>query len=174
MVFHWENADGAPILMEYLLSEMGVSGTTDQPSATKVSIDINRYLTPTAIEDASTFRWRYLWDETYAGIKYANSIITNINDVKDIEPELEAEMLGRAYFHRAFKYLILVFQYKDVPLFTQEVRGPKFDYQSTKRSVILEMITKDLEYAVENVPEKTSLGGMVNKGACRQPAPSAS
>lgn len=168
MVFHWQAADGAPILTEYYLSDMGVSGTTDQPSATKVSIDINRYLTPTATEDASTLRWQYFWDQAYAGIKYANSIITNINDVKEIEPKLKAEMLGRAYFHRAFKYLTLVFQYKDVPLFTQEVRGPKFDYQSTKRSVILEMITKDLEYAVENVPEKTSLGGMVNKGACRQ------
>lgn len=167
MTFHWGNADGAPILTEYFLSDMGVSGTTDQPSATKVSIDINKYLIPTATDDGSTLRWQYSWDETYAGIKYTNSIITNINEVKDIEPKLKAAMLGRAYFHRAFRYLNLVFQYKDVPLFTREVRGPKFDYKSTKRSVILEMITKDLEYAVENVPEKASLGGMVNKGACR-------
>lgn len=168
MFFHWDNADGAPFLSEYYLSEMGVNGMTDQPSAASVSIDINTFLTPIAKDDGSTLRYKYFWDESYNGIKYANSIITNINEVENIEPELKNEMLGRAYFHRALKYYNLVFQYKDVPLFTQEVRTPRFDYRSTNRSVILDMITKDLELAVQNIPETVEYGGMVTKGACRQ------
>lgn len=168
MYFHWSLAEGGPILSEYFLSDLGVSGTTDAASATATAINFNVYMTPTASDHQGTTRYKYLWDEAYNGIKYANSIITNINDVPDIEPELKNEMLGRAYFHRAIKYYNLVFQFKDVPLFTREVRGPKFDYKSTKRSVILDMITKDLEFAVQNVPETVEYGGMVTKGTCRQ------
>lgn len=168
MTFATSNADGAPILSEFILSDLGVSGSTDISAATRVTIDVNTYMTPIAHDDPSTVRYTHFWSQAYSGVKYANSIITNINDVPDIEPKLKNEMLGRAYFHRAIKYYNLVFQFKDIPLFTQEVRGPKFDYRSTKRSVILEMLTKDLEFAVQNVPETVEYGGMANKGACRQ------
>lgn len=168
MFFTWDDGDNAPILTEYYFSDLGVSGTTDKSSATATAINMNVYLTPTASNSSNTTYWRSFWEEAYNGIKYANSIITNINEVPNIEPELKNEMLGRAYFHRAIKYYDLVFQFKDVPLFTQEVRGPKFDYRSTKRSVILNMITKDLEFAVQKVPENVEYGGMITKGACRQ------
>lgn len=167
MFFHWENADGGPYVSEYLLSEMAVNGTTDQPSIPGVGVDLITLMQPSATDNASTIRYAYFWDQCYAGIKYANSIITNIDEVKGLDPQLRNEMLGRAYFHRAYKYLNAVFQFKDVPLFTREVQGTKFDYKSTKRTVILDMITKDMEYAVQNVPEVADLGGMVDKGTCR-------
>ena len=168
MYFNWENADGAPFVSEYILSDIAVNGTTDQPSIPGVAIDINTYLHPTATDNSSTIRYTYFWKENYNGIKYANSIITNIDAVEGLDQALHDEMLGIAYFHRAIKYYTLAFQFKDVPLFTREVQGPKFDYQSTKRSVILDMITSDLEFAVQHVPEVAMYGGMVNKGTCRQ------
>ena len=167
MFFHWENADGAPFTSEYLFSEMAVNGTTDQPSVPNVGVDLITLMQPSAVDNASTIRYGYIWGETYSGIKYANSIITNIDNVEGLDPQLHDEMLGRAYFHRAYRYFNVVFQFKDVPLFTREVQGPKFDYKSTQRSVILDMITKDLEYAVQHVPEVADLAGMVNKGTCR-------
>lgn len=168
MFFHWENADGAPFVSEYILSDMAVSGTTDQPSIPGVSIDLITLMQPSAKDDASTIRYTYFWDQSFSGIKYANSIITNIDQVAGLDPQLRNEMVGRAYFHRAYKYLNAVFQFKDIPLFTREVQGTKFDYKSTKRSVILDMITKDMEYAIQHVPEVAGLGGMINKGTCRQ------
>lgn len=167
LAFTWDNADGAPIISEYILSDLAVNGMTDQPSVSSTSIDIITYLHPNATDDGSRLRYHLFWKEGYRGVNYANSIITNIDKVEGITPQLRNEMLGRAYFHRAFRYYNLVFQYKDIPLFTREVQGPKFNYKSTKRSVILDMITKDLEFAVQNVPETTEYQGMVNKGTCR-------
>lgn len=160
--------DNAPIVSEYIYSDLAVCGTTDQPSPTKLHIDINAYLTPTASEGYDGTKYSYFWTEIYKNINYANTIVTYINrGIEGLDEETKNEMLGRAYFHRALRYYWLVFQFKDVPLFTQVVEGPKFDYQSTKRSVILEMITKDLEFAVQHVSDTPELGGMVNKGACR-------
>ena len=53
---------------------------------------------------------------------------------------------------------------------TKILEGPKRNYKSTKKEAILEMITQDMEKAVEWVPEQaqTEYIGMVNKGACRQ------
>jgi len=46
---------------------------------------------------------------------------------------------------------------------------PKQNYYSTKKEAIIEMITADMEKAVEWVPEQSKLPyvGVVNKGACR-------
>lgn len=160
--------DNAPIVSEYVYSDLAVCGTTDQPSTTNVHIDINTYLTPTAKSGNSTTKYSLFWSESYKNINYANTIITYINrGVEGIDEKTKNEMLGRAYFHRALRYYWLVFQFKDVPLFTQVVEGPKFNYRSTARPVILDMITKDLEFAVRHVTEIPEMGGMVNKGACR-------
>jgi hypothetical protein len=48
--------------------------------------------------------------------------------------------------------MALVFQYGDVPLVTKVLEVPKQNYQSTKRDAILEMITKDMEFAVQGFP----------------------
>lgn len=167
MYFSWYSGDGAPILTEYFFSDLGVSGTTGQSSAIETAINMNVYMTPIYKSTSNSAYCEKYWHESFKGLRFANSIITNVKDLEDIDENLRNEMLGRAYFHRAIKYYSLVFQFKDVPLFTQEVRGPKFDYQSTKRSVILDMITKDLEFAVQWVPDKVEYGGMVSKGACR-------
>lgn len=167
MVFDWSAGESAPIIVDYFLSDIGVNGTTDKSSVNDVAMDMNTYLTPTAAANNNTMKWTTLWSEAFSGIKYANSIITNIDKVEGLSSELHDEMLGKAYFHRAIKYFNLVFQFKDVPLFTQEVQGPKFDYYSTQRSVILDMITKDLEFSVKHVPAATKLGGTVTQAACR-------
>src|SRR5690606_20692788 len=76
---------------------------------------------------------------------------------------------GRAYFHRAYRYMGLVFQFGDVPLVTQLLEVPKQNYRSTEKAAILEMITQDMEFAVEWVPDQADMTyiGEVNKGACR-------
>ncbi|WP_218565356.1 RagB/SusD family nutrient uptake outer membrane protein [Sphingobacterium multivorum] len=74
---------------------------------------------------------------------------------------------GRAYFHRAFRYMALVFEYGDVPLVTTIIDVPKQNYRSTKRDAILQMITKDMEFAVQWVPDQKNMNliGLINKGA---------
>lgn len=161
--------DGAPILTELIFSDMAVSGATANSSASKEAIDVTTYLVPDRNFQAGGSHYTgWFWGSGYGAIKYANSIISNIDDIVGLDNDVRGTMLGRALFYRANAYMKLIFQYKDVPLITKEVKSAKFNYQSTKMSVILDMITSDMEYAVAHVPEVSEYGGMINKGACRQ------
>lgn len=157
---------------EYIFSELMVAAATDKRN---MLADVANMLTPTS-DDGSTHNnldrtnslW-YFWDETYKGIRNANTILHYVDDVQELDEATKNRFKGQAYFHRAFRYMALVFQYGDVPLVTKLLEVPKQNYRSTKREAILEMITRDMEFAVEWVPEQSEIGliGMVNKGACR-------
>ena len=112
---------------------------------------------------------QFYWESTYDGLKYANTVINYIDEVKNMNEATKNGYLGRALFHRSIRYYALVFQFGDVPLITKIPSVPKFNFRSTKKEAILEMITLDMEKAVEMVPNQSEMTykGMVNKGACR-------
>lgn len=159
---------GLPISTDYMFSEVTVHGMTDN---NLMFTDIANTLTPTnGIGNGDDNCIGYLWSEHYAGLKYANTVVSFIDKVEGLDETTRNAFLGRAYFHRAYRYLALVFEFKDVPLITKITTTPKFNYRSTKREAILEMITMDMEKAVQWVPEQSEMEytGMVSKGACRQ------
>ncbi len=164
----YENRNiSVPIGTEYLFSELSVASKTDDAS---LFADIATRMTPTGGAGYDAGDWTgYFWGETYNGIKYANTITSFIDNVQGLDEATKNAYIGRAYFHRSFRYLALAFQYGDVPLVTKIIEVPKQNYRSTKKEAILEMITKDMEFAVEWVPEQKDMTykGMVNKGACR-------
>lgn len=159
-------ADAAPICTEYMFSDLAVNGTTDKSYSTQDIVQQLDYTSAVDNNDRNRILW--FWTGAYEGIKYANTITSYIDQVEGLDENVKNDMLGRAYFHRSFWYYNLCFQFKDVPLMTRLVEVPKFDYRSTKREVILDMIISDLEFAVKWVADKPELIGMINKGACRQ------
>ncbi|MFT3844348.1 MAG: RagB/SusD family nutrient uptake outer membrane protein [Lacibacter sp.] len=166
------NTNSVVIGTEYLFSDLAVYGKTDVDGNT-VNYNFADNLTPTggaagpAGNDGNYIN--HYWDETYNGIKYANTVLTYVDQVEGLSEATKNTFKGRAYFHRSFRYLGLVFQYGDVPLITKILEVPKQNYRSTKKEAILKMITQDMEKAVEWVPEQKDMTyvGMVNKGACR-------
>lgn len=161
---------------EYIFSDLMVASATDKRS---MLCDVANMLTPTSENigddgknynnlDRTNSIWHF-WHQTYYVIMQANTILKYVDKVEDLDETNKNIYRGRAYFHRAFRYLNLVFQFGDVPLITKVLDAPKLNYRSTKRDAILEMITKDMEYAVEWVPEQKDINviGLVNKGACR-------
>lgn len=162
------NNISVPIGTEYLFSDLSLYGKTD--GVTGVYGDFANGLTPTnGINNGDDNRIGYFWDETYNGIKYANTVLTYIDNVSGLSDAVKNEYKGRAYFHRAFRYMALVFEFGDVPLVTKILSVPKQNYRSTKKEAILKMITSDMEKAVQWVPDQKDMPyiGMVNKGACR-------
>ncbi|OQP66779.1 RagB/SusD family nutrient uptake outer membrane protein [Niastella populi] len=155
---------------EYIFSELMVASATDKRN---MLCDIANMLTPTSetsyqnIERTNSI-W-YLWEETYKAIMYANTILHYIDGVEGLNETTKNMYKGRAYFHRAFRYMALVFEFGDIPLVTKILEVPKQNYRSTKRDAILKMITRDMELAVQWVPDQKdmALTGMINKGACR-------
>ncbi|MCD8260345.1 MAG: RagB/SusD family nutrient uptake outer membrane protein [Bacteroides sp.] len=142
-------ADASHICTEYMFSDVAVSGTTDKTTTTQDIISQLDYTTTSAANNNDTNRILWFWEEGYDGIKFANSVITYIDQIEELDETTRLTMLGRAYFHQAFHYFNLCMQFKDIPLMTKLVEVAKFDYRSTKREVILEMITEDLKNAVE-------------------------
>lgn len=152
-----------PISTEYMFSDVAVASKTDDGG---IFADIATRLTPTDMPE----RLPFFWTETYNGIKYANTVLSFIDNVSGLDESVKNEYRGRALFHRSFRYLALCFEFKDVPLVTKILTSPKVNYQTTKREAILQMITADMEQAVQWVPEQKNMAltGMINKGACRQ------
>ena len=155
---------------EYIFSELMVASATDKRN---MLCDVANMLTPTSETsqqnlDRTNSIW-YFWEETYKGIMYANTVIQFVDKVENLNDATKNAYKGRAYFHRAFRYMALVFQFGDVPLVTKVLEVPKQNYRCTKRDAILEMITRDMEFAVQWVPDQRNMDliGMVNKGACR-------
>ncbi|QNL50591.1 RagB/SusD family nutrient uptake outer membrane protein [Olivibacter sp. SDN3] len=158
------HGDGAPLLTEMVYSDIAVSGSTDKPGP---AIDLNLVIRPDANLDNIEFENRigWFWREGYRAIRYANTTITYIDLPEDYASEEEKnQLLGSAYFYRAYRYYRLTQQFGDIPLILEEPQEPKLDYYSTKREVILQKMKEDLEFAQEWVPDG-GVKGRVTKGA---------
>ena len=110
----------------------------------------------------------WYWDNSFINIKNCNTIINRIDEATFKSEESKNALLGGAYFIRAYRYYMKTLQYGDVPLVLDELTEPKVDYYTTtKESIWLKMI-KDLEFAVQHVPEANKVnGGQVTKAACK-------
>jgi hypothetical protein len=161
MRYEWYG-DNPPILTESIFSDIAVEGTTDKSGPAQ---NMNLQITPDAQLNHTDYnRIGWFWLEGYKGIKYANVAISRIDQPTYANEQQRNEILGTAYFHRAFRYYRLTHQFGDVPLILDEVVEPKLDFQSTKREVILKKMKEDLEFAEKWVPVVVDRG-MVNKGA---------
>lgn len=165
------NANNAPIASDYIFSDIGIYGKTDA-NATDLQDDLAAKIQPTSglLDNGDGNHIMTLWNESFNGIKYANTVLSYIDKVETLSDEVRNIYKGRAYFHRAIKYYNLVFWFGDVPLVTRIIDVPKQNYKSTKKEAILQMLVHDLEFAVEYVPSQKDMTnyGMVNQEACMQ------
>ncbi|TLV03754.1 RagB/SusD family nutrient uptake outer membrane protein [Dyadobacter luticola] len=155
--------DAPPMVTEAIFSDIAVEGTTDKSGPAQ---NMNLLITPDAqLNNGDYNKIGWYWSEGFKGVKYANVVISRINQPTNYKDEAEKNaILGAAYFHRACRYYRLTQQFGDVPLILDEVIGPKLDFQSTKREVILQKMKEDLEFAEQWVPAVTDKG-TVNKGS---------
>ncbi|MDR0429391.1 MAG: RagB/SusD family nutrient uptake outer membrane protein [Tannerellaceae bacterium] len=145
-----------PIVYEYAFSDVSIIGSPE----TKEIHNLETQLTPTT---NASLHMRY-WDLSWNGIKYANTVISRIDNAIFNSDEERNTILGEAYFHRAYWYYILIHQWGDVPLILEEVTSPKLDFYSTSRWSILEQMKEDMEFAVKWLPVSVKPGA-VNRAA---------
>jgi hypothetical protein len=155
--------DAAPIVTEYVFSDMCVEGTTDKSGPAQ---DLNLLITPTAQLNHTDYnKIGWYWYEGYKGVKYANVVISRIDDATYVDEAEKNAVLAAAYFHRAYRYYRLTNQFGDIPYLGDEVTAPKLDYYSTKREVILQSIKKDMEFAAQWAIVNNDKG-RVTRGGC--------
>lgn len=132
------------LVMDFACSDLGVSWST---------LDY-RKLTPSS----DLYRFLDEFIEIYRFIKDANVVISRIDNIKWQTESERNIILSEAYWHRAYWYYLLVNEYGDVPFVGEEPTGAKLDYHTNSRWVILDKLEKDLEFAVQWLPEVTDPG----------------
>lgn len=137
---------------EYAFSDLAVMGGPE----TKEIHNLQTQLTPTTNVYLHLRYWVFGWN----GIKYANTIISRINNVPDMKDEDKNAILAEGYFHRAYWYYLLVHQFGDVPWIDEEIIGPKLDFNTVSRTSILSHIKSDMEFAIKWLPLKVVKGAV--------------
>ncbi len=152
-----------PILTEMLFTDMTVEGITDKSGPAQ---NLNLQITPDLVyaNDDDHNKIYYYWLEAYRGIKYANTVISRIDDATYASRAERNQVLGAALFQRAMRYYRLTNQFGDVPAIMKEITTPKLNFYSTKREVILKKIKTDLDSALVWSSDNVNRGE-VTKGA---------
>ncbi|MBC8768330.1 RagB/SusD family nutrient uptake outer membrane protein [Arenibacter sp. BSSL-BM3] len=154
--------DGAPMITENIFSEVSVEGTTDKSGPAQ---DLNLLILPDANLNSANFnRIGWFWEEFYKGIKYANTVIGRLDDAEFESDSQKNDILGRALFHRAYRYYRLTQQFGDVPLILEEITSARLDFVTTARETILRKMQEDLNLAVPLV-NAVANNGDINKDA---------
>jgi hypothetical protein len=151
---------GYPILD--IMSDDAVKGSNPGDGAGLNLFD-NFQFTPT-VGDIS--RW---YSALYKSIRRANVVIEKVPDIT-MDEELQTRYIAEARCLRALYYFQLVKAFGDVPMVTSAY--PPANLGRTNKDVIYDdVIIADLEFAIENLPEKNEYAssdlGRVTVGAAR-------
>lgn len=104
---------------------------TDQP-----------FITNTIPPDNTTI-WQ-IWTATYSYIYQCNDMVVGLTGKNSITPALRDQLLGEAYFLRAFSYFYLVNLYGDVPLVLTTDYTKTISIPRTPLAEVFDQMTADL------------------------------
>ncbi|PCH69783.1 MAG: RagB/SusD family nutrient uptake outer membrane protein [Bacteroidales bacterium] len=150
------SSDQAAIIYEFMASDIAITGS----SQTINPHDFTTQVLPTGT--AGKLHW--YWKNWYNGIKYANTIISRIDDAAFDNDEERNAILGEAYFFRAYFYYRLTHQFGDVPFINGEVTEPKLNFNTATREAILVKVKSDMEFATQWLPVNVD-PGKINRAA---------
>lgn len=116
--------------------------------------------------NSSFNRW---WSTLYQGIRRAHVVLENVPGI-DMENELKTRLIAETRFLRGFFYFKLVRAFGDVPKVLSTNPPTKLP-RSPKSEIYDEIIIPDMEFAIENLPLKSSYPnneqGRVSKGTAK-------
>ena len=152
-------AERSYMVNEYSISDLGVPGA----QANNVVKDFPTVLTPAGDGGNHDYPGK-LFHGAYNHIRSTNVLISRIDNVEWKDESTRNRLLAAGYFFRSYWYYRLVNSYGDVPFIGEEVTGAKLDFYTHSRWAILDKIQRDMEWAVQWLPE-TAAPGAATKGA---------
>jgi hypothetical protein len=157
-IFNQWNTDVGDLMFNHNMSEVTVVSCTDKPDSP--GVDMRVYATPQNTRNNDAGRMRNFYIENYKQIKYANTVIDNI-DIPEwaggaSDPDRN-DLLGRAYFARAFFFMQLTMDFGNVALPLNVVTEAKQDFKAFHMQGIWDQMIADLEWAEQWVRPKSEL-----------------
>lgn len=114
---------------------------------------LSKSITSFEIGNSSSGGGTSIW-KSYKGIRIVNRIIRDIDLVKDLSDTQKNEILGQAYFYRAWWYFQLIKRYGGMPKFDKLFSGdgtediPRMTYHESH-----EWMMSDIENAIAMLPD---------------------
>lgn len=103
------------------------------------------------------------WTNFYKIISDVNVVLSRIGE-SEMTSEQKLLIEAEARFFRAFSYRSLAYLYGGVPLVTDAVTEPKYDYVRASKEEVLAQVILDLEFASTNLlPRSQARAGEIHK-----------
>ena len=152
------NRDYNSMAFNQNMSEASVVSCTDKPDAP--GVDMRVYATPLNSRDNDAGRMRSFYEDNYSMIKSVNTAIDNI-DIPDWpggqDDADRNQILGTAYFLRAFFYLQLTMDFGNVGFLLNVVSEARQDFKAFYMQGIWDQMIADLEYAVQHMKKRSEI-----------------
>jgi starch-binding outer membrane protein, SusD/RagB family len=103
---------------------------------------------------ATTDQSQTYWGSFYSAIYITNTVIEGASKSNNLSKEVKDQVLGEAYFMRAFFYFYLVNLYGDVPLVLSTAYRETADIGRTAKAEVNQRIVSDLLHAEELLNEQ--------------------
>ena len=104
------------------------------------------------------------WSSWYPGITRTNKAISELHKFGQMSPEDRTRLEAELKFVRAFLYFDLVKRYKEVILYDENMDAYAKDKAVSSEEEAWNLIQSDLEFAAENLPDRTASRGRLDKG----------
>jgi starch-binding outer membrane protein, SusD/RagB family len=95
-----------------------------------------------------------IWTTTYGYIYQCNDLIEGLTGSKSLTSTLKNQLLGEAYFLRAFSYFYLINLYGDVPLAISTDYTKNVNKRRTPEAEVYDQMIEDLNAAQGLLPDK--------------------
>jgi len=158
---NWHFHSGGFPILDFMSDDSHKGSNPNDQAST-----LNPYddFTFTATQDGLD-RW---WSALYEGIKRANVVIEKVPLI-DLSVPLKNRYIGEARFLRALYYFDLVRAWGGVPIVT--TTNPPLKLERSSLEQVYALIIEDLEYAIINLPLRSTYGmedeGRASKGAAQ-------
>ena len=179
----WETTQSAEYTLNYMYSyvydivmsqsRVGLTeALTDQMKYGSYNYNAMAFIpSEMAYGDATTLSASYVdaymgyWGTWYSAIRQVNQGISELKQYGQMADEDKVRLEAELRFMRAFIYFDLVKRYKDVVIYDEDLSKITKDRALNTEAEGWDFIQKDLEFAGNNLPDRASSKGRLDKGS---------
>ncbi len=106
------------------------------------------------------------WTPLYGAIRRTNEAISNLKELGAGLPEADqTRLMAELRLMRGWLYFELMKRYKEIIIYDEDLSKISVDKELSSEADGWDFVWKDLEFASENLPEKASAKGRLDRGA---------
>jgi hypothetical protein len=105
------------------------------------------------------------YSDCYIAIQTCNTAISRADDVSGISDSDKDQLVGEVRFIRAYYYFLLVEQFGDIPIVTDEITTVVTHFDRASEESVYQFIISELEATADKVPAVPEEFGRVTQGA---------